>query len=262
MVAEVVRAAAAQGDALQVLALAPYAGDNSVEIIPSSLERPAEIIRKIVEFRSNVVVLAGAVSLSPGAREGLAKFAGAGASVSGVVGDTSLSGVAQVIEAMTGATLVGVHEIAPELVTPEGHAAGPAIDEVEVEACRFAIEAARQIGRLDLGQAVVISARHVLAAEDIGGTDALLSRIALYRQRGLLGGGTRPMILAKACKPDQPLFADLPAVGAATIENAAGAGISVIALEAGRTLMIGKAQLIAAANARGVTVIGIDPSHG
>lgn len=262
LVGEVLQAATARGDTLQVLALAPRRELEGIDVTPVSLERPMEIISKIVEFRPSLVVLAGAVSLTPGGREVLARFSGSAASVSGSVGDVSLSRIAHVIETLTGATLAGVHEIAPELLTPEGHIAGPAIDDAEREACQFAINAAREIGRLDLGQAVVVSGRHLLAAEDIAGTDALLTRIALYRERGLLSGGTRPMILAKACKPDQPLFVDMPAIGPATIENAAAAGVSILALQAGRTLMIGKAEVIATANARRITVTGLDPTHG
>ncbi len=262
LVGEVLQAATARGDTLQVLALAPRRELEGIGVTPVSLERPTEIISKIVEFRPSLVVLAGAVSLTAGAREVLARFSGSAASVSGPVGDVSLSRIAHLIETLTGATLAGVHEIAPELLTPEGHIAGPAIDDAEREACQFAINAAREVGRLDLGQAVVVSGRHLLAAEDIAGTDALLTRIALYRERGLLSGGTRPMILAKACKPDQPLFVDMPAIGPATIENAAAAGVSILALQAGRTLMIGKAQVIATANARRITVTGLDPTHG
>jgi DUF1009 family protein len=119
-----------------------------------------------------------------------------------------------------------------------------------------ALRAARAIGSIDLGQAVVMAGRRPLAAEDAGGTDALLARVAALRAAGLTGNGSAPLLLVKARKPRQPAFVDLPAIGPDTIVNAAAAGVSAIVLEARATLLLDRTRLDAAARAHGITVIG------
>jgi DUF1009 family protein len=125
---------------------------------------------------------------------------------------------------------------------------------------RFALETARAIGALDIGQAAVVSAGRVIAVEDIAGTDALLRRVAGYRNEGL--GPEVRLVLAKALKPQQSRLADRPAIGPDTIANAAAAGISAIAVEAGGAIVIGRAAVEAAAIAAGISVIGIANDAG
>jgi DUF1009 family protein len=97
-----------------------------------------------------------------------------------------------------------------------------------------------------------------VAAEDVAGTDDLLARTARYRAAGLIGDAAEtPLVLAKACKPQQPLFVDLPAIGPETIRGASNAGMSLIALEAGRTLLLERRRLVDAANAAGIAIIGL-----
>ena len=88
----------------------------------------------------------------------------------------------------------------------------------------------------------------------------MLDRVAALRQAGLVGNGTAPLILAKALKPKQPRFVDLPSVGAETVRKAAAAGITILAVEAGRSLALEREALAAEADARGVSVIGL--RHG
>jgi UDP-2,3-diacylglucosamine hydrolase len=260
LVPQIIATAEAAGDTVQVLALTPQPPELHANLVQVSLQNPQAIIGQMLGFRPDTIVLAGAVSLSQGAREQLASFGGAAGG--GAAGDTQLSQIATTLQAVTGAKLVGVHEIIPDLLTPIGTLAGPALNDDAETAALFALRAAQGIGRLDIGQAVVTSGRHIIAAEDIGGTDALLARVALYRQQGLVRDGRQPLILGKACKPDQPLFVDLPAIGPATIANAVAAGIGIIALEAQKTLLISRRDLIDAAEAQGVTVVGLDPGHG
>ena len=118
-----------------------------------------------------------------------------------------------------------------------GHIAGPAVRRRRSSRSALCADAAREIGRLDLGQAVVATGRRLIAAEDIGGTDALLGRVRDLRAAGLTGDGSGPLVLAKAAKPGQPDFVDLPAIGPDTVANAAAAGIGIIAVEAGRTIL-------------------------
>jgi DUF1009 family protein len=152
---------------------------------------------------------------------------------------------------------MGVHEIAPELVAPEGLLAGPEPTELQRDAAVYALSLARKTGALDLGQAVVVAGRRAIAAEDIGGTDALLKRVQGFRQLGLAADGASPLVLAKCAKPDQPMYVDLPAIGPVTIARARRAGIGVIVVEAGATILIERGKLVAAANAAGITLLAL-----
>jgi DUF1009 family protein len=105
------------------------------------------------------------------------------------------------------------------------------------------------LGQADLGQAVVVRAGQVVGAEDASGTDALIARA------GGAGG-----VLIKAKKPQQERRADLPTIGPQTVANAAAAGLSGIAVEAGHSLIIERTQVIAAADATGLFVVGVTAS--
>ncbi len=110
---------------------------------------------------------------------------------------------------------------------------------------------ARALGALDVGQAVVVQQGMVLGVEAIEGTDALIARCGPLRRAG--GGG----VLVKLAKPGQERRADLPTVGPRTVTNAAASGLRGIAVEAGSTLMIDRAAVVAAADAAGLFVVGI-----
>jgi DUF1009 family protein len=107
--------------------------------------------------------------------------------------------------------------------------------------------AAREIGRLDIGQAVVVVRGAVAAVEAIEGTDAMIARA-----HQLAGNGG---VLVKICKPDQDLRFDLPTIGLKTIENANRSGITAIFIEAGRTLMLDPDGVVRAANRAGIAIV-------
>jgi DUF1009 family protein len=141
------------------------------------------------------------------------------------------------------------------LLAPLGWIAGPEPTSEQQAVATFALDKVRAAGALDLCQAVVASGHRLVAAEDIGGTDMLLDRVRAFRDRGLIGTGT-PLLLAKASKPGQPAFFDLPAIGPTTVTKAAAAGIDAIVLEAGRTLLLDRGTLESAAAQHGVAVFG------
>lgn len=254
----VVEAALRQGDAVQVVAFGPAPQVPGIEVVQADLSNPQAVLMSLRTFGTTHVVLAGAVSLSDRRREELAQFAAPGASA-GPMGDAALSGLAQAIRMFTGAELVGPHEIVGDLVAGPGLLAGPNPSESLQASGRLAFEAARHIGRLDLGQAAVVSGERVIAVEDIAGTDELLARVARYRKEGMAGDGSASLVLAKASKPQQPSFVDLPAIGPRTVENAAAAGIGLIVVEAGRALLLEREALFAAADASGISLFGLSP---
>jgi len=114
---------------------------------------------------------------------------------------------------------------------------------------RYGWEVAQEIGRLDIGQCVVIRDRVVVAVEAVEGTDGAISRGGELAKEGA--------VVVKRCKPQQDLRFDLPAIGPRTIEVMASVKAAVLAVEAGRTVMLDREQLLGKAEAARIAVVGI-----
>lgn len=115
---------------------------------------------------------------------------------------------------------------------------------------RFGWRIAREIGRLDIGQCVVVREGAVLAVEAIEGTDA-----AIRRGGELAGSGA---VVVKMKKPGQDFRFDLPATGTETIKTLASVKGSVLAVEAGHSLLFDRQAMIAAADQAGIAVLGVE----
>ena len=113
------------------------------------------------------------------------------------------------------------------------------------------------LGPFDIGQAVVVIDGHVVAVEDIEGTDGLLARVARLREAGRIRAKSGRGVLVKAPKSGQDLRFDLPAVGAKTIEGAARAGLAGIAVIAGHTIAADSQAMIEAADRAGLFIQGL-----
>ncbi len=172
--------------------------------------------------------------------------------------DTVLQMVIKLIEAM-GCSVIGAHEIAPGLLARLGSLGqvSPAGDDLRDIA--RGTEAALALGQLDIGQGAVSVGGRVVALEGVEGTDAMLQRVAELRQSGRISARRRG-VLVKLCKPQQDMRADLPTIGPSTVESAVKAGIAGIAVEAGRALVLEEQAMIAAADAAGIFVCGIEPA--
>ncbi len=120
-----------------------------------------------------------------------------------------------------------------------------------------ALAAARAIGALDIGQAVVVTGGVVLAVEAQEGTDAMLARCAALPAALRGTSEARRGVLVKWPKPIQERRVDLPTLGPATIEGAAAAGLAGVAAEAGALLVLKRAQVVAAADRLGLFVVGL-----
>lgn len=170
--------------------------------------------------------------------------------------DALLRGVISVIE-NAGIPVVGVHELVPELLAPEGDIAGPGAGRAEANALSAAVAGARALGALDAGQACVAVGRRIVALEGVEGTDQMLQRVAELRAAGRIQkhGG----VLAKLAKPGQDLRADLPTIGVSTIEHVAQAGLSGIAIHAGNALIADYDATCRRADELGVFLLGIEP---
>ena len=113
----------------------------------------------------------------------------------------------------------------------------------------FGWKMARESGRLDIGQCVVVRDRTVLAVEAIEGTDATIKR------GGILG--REKTVVVKVKKPHQDFRFDLPATGLKTIETMQEVKASVLAVEAGQSLLFDKETVIEQADKAGIVIIGV-----
>ncbi len=148
-----------------------------------------------------------------------------------------------------GVTIVAPTDYLAEVMCPEGHLAGPRLQPVQEQDVALGREVAALLGQADVGQTVVVREGHVLALEAVEGTDETI------RRGGRLGG--KGAVVVKRCKPEQDLRFDLPAVGPRTLEVMEEVGASVLALEAGRTVLLEAPALFAGAESRGISIVGV-----
>ena len=156
----------------------------------------------------------------------------------------------------SGYKVIGAQEVVPDLLAEPGALTRKQPDDTDWQDIRAGRAAALELGRLDIGQAVVSVGGRVVALEGLEGTDQMLERVARLREEGRLSRRRRG-VLVKFCKPQQDERADLPSIGLWTIENAAKAGLAGIAVEVGRALVLDRGELIARADSLGMFVVGI-----
>jgi len=169
--------------------------------------------------------------------------------------DAVLRMVIELIEA-NGYRVVGAHEIVPDLLADIGPITRSVPDKIDQSDIAIGKKAALALGALDVGQGAVAVGGRIVALEGVEGTDAMLQRVALLRAEGRISP-RRKGVLVKCCKPNQEQRADLPSIGLSTVENAAAAGLSGIAVEAGRALVLDRDRMIEAADEAGLFVTGI-----
>ena len=260
LVPHVADAVRRRGDTLQIVDLIGRPALAADEMLRETLSNATSLVKAIKAFGPSHLVLAGGVHITDTDRKGMVTAFGLAGRIAGGLGDVGLAGIILLYCKAQGYRLVGAHEVAPELLAPEGHIAGPPLSAELGEIAAGALKTAKAVGAIDLGQSVVVSAHRPIAAEDAGGTDGLIARVAQLRADGLVGEGRGPLVLAKARKPKQPSFVDLPAIGVQTVIGASGAGISVIAVEAKASLLLDRPVIEQEAAARGITVVGL--RHG
>ena len=108
---------------------------------------------------------------------------------------------------------------------------------------------AKEIGRLDIGQCIVVGGGSVLAVEAIDGTDATIQR------GGAIGKGAA--VVVKVCKPNQDFRFDVPAVGMQTIRIMYEAGARVLAVEAGKAVVFDREEMIDLANKHNISIVAV-----
>ncbi|PIQ89824.1 MAG: hypothetical protein COV72_01285 [Candidatus Omnitrophica bacterium CG11_big_fil_rev_8_21_14_0_20_42_13] len=113
----------------------------------------------------------------------------------------------------------------------------------------FGLDIAKKIAGLDIGQTVVVKQKAVLAVEALEGTDVTIAR------GGLIGRGNSTVI--KVSKPNQDMRFDVPVVGLKTMRRLSASGINCLALEAGRTIILDKKEVISFADKKGIIIAAV-----
>ncbi len=170
--------------------------------------------------------------------------------------DHLLSGIGRILE-QDGFRMVGIRDIAPDLLVPEGSLTRATPDDTAVADIARGREVLRALSPFDIGQAAVVIDGHVVAVEDIEGTDGLLARVVRLRQEGRIRAKAGRGVLVKAPKSGQDLRFDLPTIGPRTVAGAGAAQLAGIAIVAGNTLVVEPQAMIAAADAAGLFVTGL-----
>ncbi len=118
----------------------------------------------------------------------------------------------------------------------------------ELQDIEFGWQLAKEMGRLDVGQSVAVKERSILAVEAIEGTDR-----AILRAGELCRSGNFTVV--KVAKPQQDMRFDVPTIGCSTIETMRQAGGRVLAIEAGKTILLDESQTLALADKYGLTIV-------
>ncbi len=135
------------------------------------------------------------------------------------------------------------------LVVPEGTLTRRRLSQKEREDVSYGWNIAKEIGRMDIGQCVVVKDRVIVAVEAVEGTDEAIRRGGRMARSGA--------VVVKCCKPQQDLRFDLPAVGPQTIEVMADAQAAVLALEAHRTIMLDREEMLEKARQADIAILGV-----
>lgn len=162
--------------------------------------------------------------------------------------DTLLLTVTQLFESY-GVTMTPATDFAPELLIAEGIIAGKVNDKQRAD-IEFGFDVAKQMGGMDIGQSVVVKDKSVLAVEAIEGTDECIRRAGALCKSGGFS-------VVKVAKPNQDMRFDVPTVGKQTIETIHAAGGKLLAIEAGKTIVLDQQELADRANELGVAIVAI-----
>jgi len=165
--------------------------------------------------------------------------------------DALIGAVARVLED-DGIRLVDSTLFLKPLLPEAGVLTRRAPNEHEAEDIAYGLGVARHIAEMDIGQTVVIADRACVAVEAMEGTDEVIARAARI-------AAGRPLVVVKVSKPGQDMRFDVPVAGLLTIEQMKSAGATALSVDAGRTLLFDRAQLIERAEAAGIAIKAVPP---
>ncbi len=243
------------------LVVAGFSGHTNPEVYPLAdahrelkLGQLAKLLDFLKEQRVRQVVMAGTIN-KPGVldiRHFDARAVKVLLSLPGKGDDAILRAVSSLLEA-EGMELVSPQAYAQGLGTPLGVLTRRAPDEREWADLRRGAMLAREMGRLDIGQGVVLREGIVAAVEALEGTDAAI-------RRGCELGGPG-CVVVKMLKPSQEERVDLPSVGPDTVRELARGKGTCLGVEAGKSLFFDLEAAVEAADRAGIAIVGLAPEH-
>jgi DUF1009 family protein len=167
--------------------------------------------------------------------------------------DSILLGVIAEFE-KDGMSFASALDYCPELLVKHGILTRRRPTEAEWNDVRFGWGLAKEMGRLDVGQSVAVKESAAIAVEAIEGTDRCIERAGMLCRSG---GWT----LVKVAKPQQDMRFDVPTVGLSTIENLKKAGAKVLAIEAGKTIVVDQPDVVALADRLGLAIVAVEAAE-
>lgn len=161
--------------------------------------------------------------------------------------DSIINAVSQEFE-KDGIRFLPITEFCATLITPEGVLTKSAPTEKQWEDVRFGFRIAKEIGRLDIGQTVVVKDKAVMAVEAIEGTDEAIRRGGRLAEEGA--------VVVKVIRPNQDTRFDVPVIGLNTLKAMIEVNAKVLAVESGQSIFLQKEELLLRAQAEGISVVG------
>lgn len=165
--------------------------------------------------------------------------------------DTLLHAVTH-LYATQGIEFVPATDFAPDLLVKPGILTRSKLRASQLKDIAFGWRMAKEMGRLDIGQSIVVKNQAVMAVEAIEGTDECIQRAGQLCQSGFT--------VVKVAKPQQDMRFDVPTVGLGTIETMRQAGGKVLAIEAHKTILLDEKATIQAANRHGICIVALQDS--
>ncbi|HUA86584.1 MAG TPA: UDP-2,3-diacylglucosamine diphosphatase LpxI [Bryobacteraceae bacterium] len=167
--------------------------------------------------------------------------------------DGLIGGVARVL-AGEGIELADSTLLLKDLLAPTGVLTRRKPSSEEARDLEYGRKIAAALAALDIGQSVAIAERACVAVEAMEGTDAMLRRAASLAEG-------QPLRLVKASQRRQHLLFDVPVIGPQTIAVMRETGTTALAIDAGRTLLIDREQLLARANEQQIAIVAAPPAE-
>ena len=162
--------------------------------------------------------------------------------------DVILKAITREIE-KEGMKVIDIASFSPHLLAPEGLLTKTVPSEDEEKDIQYGWKIAKEIGRLDIGQTVVIKSRAVMAVEAIEGTDEAILRGGEWAGEGA--------VVVKVSKPQQDMRLDVPVVGSDTLQAMIKVRATVLALEAYKSIIVNRKEFLEVANRAKISVMGL-----
>ena len=251
------RSLTAKGVAFHFLLIANEADPKTYSDFPFDVIPIAKVGRFLKALKQNecsAVTLVGPVS-RPNFKDLIPDIEGAKliAKIGGAMSkgdDGLLSAITSYIEGK-GFRIIGAHELEEDLTVPKGVLGIISPTSIQLQDIEKGVQICREIGRLDIGQAIVIREGYVLGVEAAEGTEKLLQRCATFAWEKPSG------LLVKLPKPGQNLQADMPTVGLDTLDQMKEANLTGLVIEAGHTLILDKVDFLTKANELNILIYAV-----